>query len=314
MKKTLWGYDVWEVNETIELLESQNETLTAKLTNLTMELAAKNEQLAARGDSDDAAMAPLNYSGDSAELSAKVSKLEAENKRLAQELSAIASERNALQSETIRLSQEVTQSQDELQRVGSICQAAYSDMALVKQQTSEEIRQFVDNFVSQAEKSHENMLQALGSIQAAKEAAKDSFVSTVEDILAKFEAISHEGNELESVFDQVTTIQEQLLEHVDALMGASETHRDAPSTLMDEATSSLPPLLAKALSKKKKPVAPPIEAVKAPEEERESVFSKFLKPYAPDVETINGKNQSAAQKDANGVIGVAVGATPKDLF
>lgn len=304
MKKTFWGYDVREVHETIEYLESQNDTLTAKLANLSTELAAKTEQLSAI-ESDPLPIAPIGGGStvEYTELSAKAEKLEAENKRLLKEYKELLSERDKLKTEKERLNHEIAKSENELQQVGAICKNAYADMASVKQQTSEEMRKYVEEFVSASENSNDKMRRIIDNIHMAKDSARDSFLTAVEEILTQFDVMVNEEFDLEGQLQKVDMIKSELEHTVNSLI--EEQNTAAPSEVLfeeaaEEPEEELPVLLSRALKEKKKAKAVTPAAAEEPEKP-DTVIEKDFTPIA---------EKAAGDK----VIGVSVGLSAKDIF
>lgn len=309
MKKSLWGYNVDEVNETIEMLESQNETLSAKLSNLTMQLATKNEQLEAlTNQAQQAAQAPVENS----EVAEKLAKLEAETARLRETLRVSDAERDTLREENRRLAGQVGQDQDELNEVGEICRSAYADMALIKRQTYEEVQAFVDEFVLQAEKSQKTMEGAMQEIRAVKESAVDAVVQAVEEILEKFDAISAETNDVESVFGHVDQVKSGLMERINALMlSVNETPAQSEAQVQTKELEGtrLPPRLAQAMSEKKNHVQVPDG--ETPDRQLGKVLAGIRKSVGQE-ELETAERTRAVGSDR--VLGVSIGVAPKDIL
>ncbi|MEG2377219.1 MAG: hypothetical protein RSC43_02555, partial [Clostridia bacterium] len=248
MKKALWGYNVSEVNDTIEFLESQNESLSGKVTKLSMELAANVEQRNLmenqHADTTTADTSELNA------LRAKVQPLEKENEQLSAKIKQITTELEQLKSEKRQnLNKSTTvQDSDDLQVVGAICQAAYADMALVKQQASDEVYKFADKFAMQADKSAEHVRETIAQIENVKKIARESFLSSVEDILMQFEVFTNEVADLDGAFSGISAVKEELQKCVVTLSDDIHTSENAEqANTEDDAYADLPPILAKAM-------------------------------------------------------------------
>ena len=97
MKKIFWGYDPREVNESIEFLESQNESLNAKIANLNLEILSKNEQLSAK--TEGATTLSAEEKNELTALRTKTDNLNSENSRLQNECRNMLSKIEALESE-----------------------------------------------------------------------------------------------------------------------------------------------------------------------------------------------------------------------
>ena len=112
MKKSLWGYNVQEVDETMEYFEANQAKLNKKVKQLTEEMDSVRK-----------------------ELDGKNQTIEEQAQAHAQELQVAADEKASLEAKIKELEAvvaEYDQTKDELDRVGEICKSAYEDMNQTK--------------------------------------------------------------------------------------------------------------------------------------------------------------------------------------
>ncbi|MEG2857972.1 MAG: hypothetical protein RR994_05070, partial [Clostridia bacterium] len=244
-------------------------------------------------------------------LRAKVQPLEKENEQLSAKIKQITTELEQLKSEKRQnLNKSTTvQDSDDLQVVGAICQAAYADMALVKQQASDEVYKFADKFAMQADKSAEHVRETIAQIENVKKIARESFLSSVEDILMQFEVFTNEVADLDGAFSGISAVKEELQKCVVTLSDDIHTSENAESSnTEDDAYADLPPILAKAMYER---VSDDNDDTKQEEAPVAVAAGKEDLVFKPKTTTHNEKDDAMR---SGRIIGMSVSVNPKDLF
>ena len=264
MKKIFWGYDPREVNESIEFLESQNESLNAKIANLNLEILAKNEQLSAKVES--VSSLSVEEKNELTALRTKTESLNSENSRMQNECRTLLSKVEELEKQkTVVITQEIpvavsagqepvaSSNSENIAQVGELFQSVYSNITTVKHDASETMKKFILDYVSQLEASNRQLREVVSEINGIKDEVRDTFLDSVEEILGKFDELTFEGSGMEEKLDGVDRIKEELYNKIDSLTGEqqqeAEEIEEIPEVIEEE--SSLPPLLVKALNEKK---------------------------------------------------------------
>jgi len=255
MKKIFWGYDPREVNESVEFLESQNESLNAKIANLNLEILSKNEQLAAKVEG------VSNLSNDEknelTSLRTKTENLNSENVRLQNEcrtmLSKIESIEGKLLEQPAASVDGAPAPAENLSQVGDLYQTVFSNISNVKQDVSDSMRKFILDYVSQLEASNKQLREVVSGIEEARAEARSTFIESAEVILEKFNILSDENVAMEEKFKDVDRIKEELYSKINSLAQNMEKKEETPEekVVVEEVQPKLPPFFAKALSEKK---------------------------------------------------------------
>ena len=160
MKKSLWGYNVQEVDETMEYFEANQAKLNKKVKQLTEEMDSVRK-----------------------ELDGKNQTIEEQAQAHAQELQVAADEKASLEAKIKELAAvvaEYDQTKDELDRVGEICKSAYEDMNQTKKSLRVSLTDFLEEFWKRWEgrlKKVEEMEKHLADINAQ---GKEEFLKFTE--------------------------------------------------------------------------------------------------------------------------------------
>lgn len=279
MKKKLFGYDVRETDEMIEYLQSQNDSLTAKLTNMSMKLSAQKEKIETTGSLTDSQRIELKAAAESAkeaketaqaqaresaaaakELEKKANELSYRLAETEKKLRAAALENEKLKARNTELSSSVFSQKSELEQVGVICRRAYADMVTVQDQSTEQMKGYVDEFSDKAAAANEKMRSAAEGIILAKERARAAFIAAAEEILTNFDAIAESSGSLTDMMQPVDNIRFELMEKIDKMVEDSKINAFSANTpsydipvAQEEAEEpeapypDLPPLLSRAL-------------------------------------------------------------------
>ena len=190
MKKSLWGYNVQEVEETVEYFEANQAKLNKKVKQLTEEVDSVRQ-----------------------ELDEKNKKMEEQAQTHADELKAAADEKATLESKISELEAKVAeydQTKDELDRVGEICRTAYEDMNQTKKSLRASLTDFLGEFWKRWEdrlKKVEDMEKRLADINAQ---GKDEFLKFTERMLKQYQTIHDETEDFSKEITDITTMKYEM--------------------------------------------------------------------------------------------------------
>ncbi len=284
MKKSLFGYDVDEVNQNIEYYESQLETLTAKVSNLHAVIVSKDEIIK---NLDNTSNKSVDVDVDVSSFKKKIATLESINKMSEDKNTELVNENENLKKQVAELKQ-ISKGINDITEVGKICKEAYSDMALVKKKTRDAIGDYIGGFVEVTDGHNQEISAAIEEIKLARELAQDSFINSVEDILNKFNEMSATNDVLETALKNLAKTKNSIFDSVNEYLKIPEHSSEETNEKMEEEIeeeSTLTPLLYKALCTKKNgcakknvkdKVVPPLkeEATDHYKEDKESVPNK----------------------------------------
>lgn len=190
MKKSLWGYNVQEVDETIEYFEANQAKLNKKVKQLTEEMDSVRQ-----------------------EFEGKNKRMEEQAQVHADEMKAAAAEKAVLESKIAELEAKVAeydQTKDELDRVGEICRTAYDDMNQTKKSLRASLTDFLGEFWKRWEsrlKKVEDMEKHLADINAQ---GKDEFLKFTERMLKQYQTIHDETEDFSKEITDITTMKYEM--------------------------------------------------------------------------------------------------------
>lgn len=190
MKKSLWGYNVQEVDETIEYFEANQAKLNKKVKQLTEEMDSVRQ-----------------------ELEGKDKTIEQQSQAHADELKAAADEKAVLESKIAELEAKVAeydQTKEELDRVGEICRTAYEDMNQTKKSLRASLTDFLGEFWKRWEnrlKKVEDMEKHLADINAQ---GKEEFLKFTEKMLKQYQTIHNETEDFSKEVTDITTMKYEM--------------------------------------------------------------------------------------------------------
>ena len=183
MKKSLWGYNVQEVEETVEYFEANQAKLNKKVKQLTEEIDSVRQEL------------------------------EGKNKTIEEQAQAHADEKATLESKIAELEKRVAeydQTKEELERVGEICKTAYEDMHQTKKSLRATLTDFLGEFWKRWEnrlKKVEDMEKHLADINAQ---GKDEFLKFTERMLKQYQTIHDETEDFSKEITDITTMKYEM--------------------------------------------------------------------------------------------------------
>ena len=190
MKKSLWGYNVQEVDETMEYFEANQAKLNKKVKQLTEEMDSVRK-----------------------ELDAKNQTIEEQAQAHAHELQVAADEKASLEAKIKELEAvvaEYDQTKDELDRVGEICKSAYEDMNQTKKSLRVSLTDFLEEFWKRWEgrlKKVEEMEKHLADINAQ---GKEEFLKFTEKMLKQYQTIHEETEEFSKEVEDITAVKYEM--------------------------------------------------------------------------------------------------------
>lgn len=194
MKKTLWGYSIQEVDETVGYLETQTVKLERQVKQLSEELDKTKKELETANTSPEFLQDAENEDL-IAELRQKLEKEENQNRELVMQNDALSNQLNSLSAEVAE--------KDPFEMIGSICKQAYTDIHTSKQKSKECIESFLKEFWCEW-KNYEVQLAELSEKLALKQhKSRESFISYADYILKVYGDIEESNSKFEKQFSEV---------------------------------------------------------------------------------------------------------------
>ena len=190
MKKSLWGYNVQEVDETMEYFEANQAKLNKKVKQLTEEMDSVRQ-----------------------ELEGKNKTLEEQSQAHAEEMKTVTEEKASMEAKIAELEAQVAQfvqNQDELERVGEICKSAYEDMSHTKKALRVTLTDFLEAFWKRWEyrlQKVEEMEKHLADINAQ---GKEEFIKFTQRMLSQYETIHKETEDFSEEVSDITTMKYEM--------------------------------------------------------------------------------------------------------
>ncbi len=168
MKKTIWGYNIQEVDETVGYLETQNIKLERQVKQLSAELDKAKKELEEKGTAADASLIS-EKDGLIAELRAKTEVAEAKSLEL-------VSQNEALNKKISELTAEAA-AKDPFENIGSICRQVYTDIHNSKQRAKESIEDFLSEFWEEWKRYEAQLTDLSDKLAAKQQKSRESFIS-----------------------------------------------------------------------------------------------------------------------------------------
>lgn len=214
MKKSFWGYDPQEVDETVEYLEVSNAKLEKQIRQLNSEL----EELRLKGESavheQSAEVQDLQKNG---QLEERCVQLEAENEKLKADIKAL-SMRGTGES-----------SRGELEQASEICRAAYQDMAQARQKAKEKLEEFTCGFLDKWNDYQQKISTLTDEVQKTQEESREAFLIAADGILEKYSLIGRESETLQGCMGGLEEAQNDIRSQIDELLATMDAGEPEPS-------------------------------------------------------------------------------------
>lgn len=194
MKKTIWGYNIQEVDETVGYLETQNIKLERQVKQLSAELDKAKKELEEKGTAADASLIS-EKDGLIAELRAKTEVAEAKSLEL-------VSQNEALNKKISELTAEAA-AKDPFENIGSICRQVYTDIHNSKQRAKESIEDFLSEFWEEWKRYEAQLTDLSDKLAAKQQKSRESFISYADYILKVYGDIEESNSAFENQFAEI---------------------------------------------------------------------------------------------------------------
>lgn len=279
MKKGFWGYRAQDVDDAMDLLESQNASLTKRNLHLEAELQELRTKLEAGDAPETEAQAATQ------KLQERMSSLELEKKEWQERAEAAEAKLTMLEAR-----------QNDLERVSAICREAYADMSAAKQHTREKMEESVEMFMRQWEAAQREMQELFGEIGGLRENVREAFITAADGILTRFDALSAESQDLQEKWGSMDTARVDILRQFDAVL----------DTLRDKAEPKQAETAAEPVAEEEERPAI-LQAISERNRQAE---------HRPIVTSLRDVQEEAAEKATAipGTIGISVGINPKNVI
>ncbi len=255
MKKSFWGYNVQEVDESVGFLESQNVKLERQVKQLTAELEKARGELEEASAAREDGQMPEGASENAelvAQLQQKLTDSEQEKQELSQKIASLNSRLSELSAAAEEPKEETT-----FDDIGNICKSAYEDMHIAKQKTKDNLKNFLDEFW-QKWNSYEELLTELSRQNILKQQeSKNSFISYADHILQVYGEMESSNRELDSHLAEIVERRTGIANELNGIL--TELDKDYDEEPEEEAEEE------------------PEETVEEPEEDRFSILSTIRK-------------------------------------
>ena len=305
MKKSLFGYNVREVDENMEYLEEINAKLEKQVKQLTAELEALKN-----ADHEFESLADLpSQAVDSAELEAlreEAAGLKIDNEKLKATIADL----------NVQLSQQNAAPRteaDELAKVSEICRAAYADMADAKKETKEKLAAFVADFLAQWASYRKRIDDMTAEVSRACDESREAFLAAADGILAQYADLNGKASDFAGYLDDMDDLETSVK------VGIAEILRELDQPEAEEQAEEAP-VAAEEPQEEPEPQRAIFRALKKRGSEK-----KETKQQTPPIEPVAEKKPAVATPRAaerankmtavssDDDIGIAVSVNPKNI-
>lgn len=232
MKKSFFGYNVQEVDESIEMLEASKAKLEKLVKNLNGELDKVRAELA-----EERAKAFANEAADDSE------EFEKKYHEASKEISALKQDISRLTQKNSQLSAQIATYDEEslkngIEQAGVICREAYEDMANAKSNSKSAIEAFCVSFWDMFDKYEHKMYELYDELAAKNENSRESFLIAADEILQNYSNIRNEDNLLKNAIKEIDSIRAGAQNEIAALLsGLTESGNSTISEFTAEETT-----------------------------------------------------------------------------
>lgn len=191
MKKSFWGYNIQEVDENIQYLESVNETLSKKVSKLTTELDEYKDKL----ESAEWNMPAFDDIGTASDNSADVHKLMETIDMLTEENNSLKQQNVSLHSRNTELESEVA----ELREASAVGSNGFADIQGARATVNEQLHDYVQAVLPEVQDKMALMEAAQKKVIEICAGARENFLDAADAILEQYDSfIGHvkENNEI----------------------------------------------------------------------------------------------------------------------
>ena len=212
MKKALWGYNIHEVDENMDYLETQNIKLEKQVKQLSAELEkAKTELEFSTADSG-------SLEAVKEECDRTINGLRAELVSAKTAYTQLKAENEKLSSEIARKDAESSEQSEVFAEVGNICRLAYEDMHHTKQKTRETLESFLASFWTEWKKYQQQVCSLSEQIKLQQEESRKSFIESADRILQSYGGITQQNQLFDTGLSDIMETSEKLQSELESLL------------------------------------------------------------------------------------------------
>lgn len=220
MKKSFWGYNVQEVDESMDLLESAKAKLEKKVKSLTADLESTREELAAARTR----LTDADTGSGSGELERKYRETEKEAASLRAEVVSLKSEVASLVQKNNQMAMQIASydeqsMQNAVEQAGDICRAAYEDMANAKANSKAVLERFLDSFWERFNQYERKIRELYEDIISVNEANREGFLAAADEILTNYSVIRKQDEIMNQRLEEVNALRDDVQKEMAAVLG-----------------------------------------------------------------------------------------------
>ena len=218
MKKAIWGYNIHEVDESIDYLETQNIKLEKQVRQLSEDLEKVRGELRLYEESANGAdgadgenekiTAELRSELDSLKIAYERS--EKEREKSERELERSEKERNSLSAEVSRLNSKLADEGTVFSDVGNICRLAYEDMHNAKLRAKENVENFLKIFWGEWEEYQRRVCDLSAEIKRRQQESRNFFIESADKILHVYGSTNQNNREFENGLSEIIDVKNSL--------------------------------------------------------------------------------------------------------
>ena len=218
MKKAIWGYNIHEVDESIDYLETQNIKLEKQVRQLSEDLEKVRGELCLYEESANGAggadgenekiTAELRSELDSLKIAYERS--EKEREKSERELERSEKERNSLSAEVSRLNSKLAEEGTVFSDVGNICRLAYEDMHNAKLRAKENVENFLKIFWGEWEEYQRRVCDLSAEIKRRQQESRNFFIESADKILHVYGSMNQNNREFENGLSEIIDVKDSL--------------------------------------------------------------------------------------------------------
>lgn len=202
MKKSLWGYDIDQADETIRTLQSQNDMLTTKIAKMTIRLAELEKAVEAR-DKQALPEQDQNLIAKNEELKRTVEQLEQQNKRLTERVNQLEASASSDYSG---------------ERLGDLFARAYGNIENMQRDMSDQMRDSVRIFANLVAEYNDKMKESLGGVQQQYNDMMVQLAERLDNILEGFSVIEDASNKIQEALISPDDIVKEFQQKIDKVI------------------------------------------------------------------------------------------------
>lgn len=223
MKKTIWGYSVREVDENFAIMIQQKREMDEELAALKSQVAQLQAQIAA----DTCATDQLQ------QVQAEVQNYNEENSRLKQQAEALSAQLSTLNDQNAQLTAEnvkLSEQQDEMDHVSEICRKAYQDMATLKVDTKNTLRNFSQKMLQQLASYEVQIQDVMNRISEQQQKNKQQFLEAADRVLSDYQDAEAANQAALTQLQEISKLRADISQELGVMMEESTAAPAAPAS------------------------------------------------------------------------------------